>query len=78
MSPTRSRTTSQQIRLHSRPDGAAGITTLDAVVASADMTAAAALAPLPEQIFAADPEFRAEMRALWDAAGLDDHGTNVF
>jgi hypothetical protein len=59
-------------------DPAAEVATLDAAIATSDTAAAEALARLLEQLFAADPEFRAEIRALWDSAELDDRVTNVF
>jgi glycine/D-amino acid oxidase-like deaminating enzyme len=65
-------------KLHSRPDRSRDVATLDATITSGDQTATQALARLLEQLFAADPHFREEVRALWDHARPDNSVTSIF
>lgn len=46
------------------------ILTLDAAVATGGAPAVEALTSALEQLFAAEPSFREEIRALWDSAGI--------
>jgi hypothetical protein len=70
----------QKIRekLRSRPGGSGEVATLDTAIAAGDTRAAEALAQALEELFAKDPQFREEIRVLWDSAGSDDRVTNVF
>lgn len=70
----------QKIRekIRSRPGGPGEIAALDAVIATGDVRAAEALAQVLEDLFAMDPQFREEIRMLWDSSSSDDHVTNVF
>jgi hypothetical protein len=65
-------------KLRSRPGEPAEAATLDAAITRGDEPAAAALAQLLEALFAADPQFREEIAALWDSGRPDDSVTNVF
>ena len=65
-------------KFRSRPGGSGEVATLDAAITTSEGPAAEALARVLEQLFAADPWFREEIRALWDSAGVDDGVTNVF
>jgi hypothetical protein len=65
-------------KLRSRPGEPGAVATLDAAIAASDATSTQALALLLERLFAADPGFGDEIRALWDSAGIDDSVTNVF
>jgi hypothetical protein len=62
-------------RLRSRPDEVA---VLDAAITRSDASAAEALAGVLEQLFAADPGLREQVRALWDSAAGNGGVTNVF
>jgi glycine/D-amino acid oxidase-like deaminating enzyme len=70
----------QKIRekLRSRPGRSREVATLDAAITSSDGTATQALARLLEQLFAADPRFQEEVRALWDSSRPDKSVTNIF
>jgi hypothetical protein len=65
-------------KFRSRPGASGEVATLDAAITTSGAPAADALARALEQLFAADPQFREEIRALWDSAGTDDSVTNVF
>jgi hypothetical protein len=65
-------------KFRSRPGGSGEVATLDAAITTSGAPSAEALALAVEQLFAADPRFREEIRALWDSAGMDDGVTNVF
>ena len=65
-------------RLRSRLGGSGEIATLDAAITTNDAPAAEALARVLEHLFAADLQFREEIRELWDSAGARDSVTNVF
>jgi hypothetical protein len=65
-------------KLRSRPGGSREVAVLDAAITSGDETRARELARLLEQLFAADPQFREEVRELWDSGRPDNGVTNVF
>lgn len=69
-------------KLRSQPGQPGEVAALDAAIAASDaptaQTQAQALALVLERLFAADPGFRDEIRALWDSAGIDDSVTNIF
>jgi len=56
----------------------AEVATLDAAVLAGDAATVEALARKLEQLFAADPQFRDEIQALWDSAHADNSVTNIF
>ena len=51
---------------------------LDTVITTRDSLAIEALARVLEQLFTTDPQFREEIRTLWDSALQGDGVTNVF
>lgn len=65
-------------KLRSRPGGSGEVATLDAAITAGDAGAAQALAQALDELFAKDPQFREEIRMLWDSARSDDRVTNVF
>jgi hypothetical protein len=65
-------------KLRSRPGTSGEIATLDTAITASDTPAAEPLARVLEQLFAADPQFREEIQALWNSASSDDRVTNVF
>jgi hypothetical protein len=65
-------------KFRSQPGEPGEVATLDAAIAASDAPTAQPLALVLERLFAADPGFRDEIRALWDSAGIDDSVTNIF
>jgi transcriptional accessory protein Tex/SPT6 len=65
-------------KFRSQSAGPSEIATLDAAITTGDALAAQALAHLLAQLFAADAQFREEIRELWDSAGTHDSVTNIF
>ena len=65
-------------KLRSRLGEPGEIATLDTAISTSDALATEALGRMLEQLFAAGPRFREEIRALWDSAHPDEGVTNIF
>jgi hypothetical protein len=65
-------------KLRPGPGVSGDVATLDAAITSSDASATEVLAQALEELFAKDPQFRDEIRTLWDSVGSDDRVTNVF
>ncbi|HXL91642.1 MAG TPA: hypothetical protein VN969_22060 [Streptosporangiaceae bacterium] len=65
-------------KFRSGPGGSGEVATLDAAITTSDAPSTEALADALAQLFTADPQFREEIRTLWESAGVENGVTNVF